>query len=326
MVEAAQERGSAAVEDGPDVCVFAPVTLLTLTLERSPAGVDEIHVHPGGQGVWVARMITALSARAVLCTPLGGETGTVVEHLLGLERIGVRGVSTQGACGAWIQDRRQGERRFLWRGEPAALGRHELDELYSATLAEAMGAGVCVIAGSHRARHVLHADAVQRLTSDLAASGVRLVVDLSGSELRAALDARPEVVKLSREELVADGWAEEGSEARLLEGVERLRASGARNVVLSLAGAGAIAALEDGTYSVQAPELEVADARGAGDSMTAAIAVGLARGLPWDGVLRLAAAAGAMNVTRHGSGSGRADTIAQLAERVTLSRLEVAAG
>lgn len=220
---------------------------------------------------------------------------------------------------------REGERRFLWRGEPSALGRHELDELYSATLAEAMGAGVCVVAGAHQAAHVLHGDVIGRLVSDLAASGVRVVVDLSGDELRAALEARPDVVKLSHEELVAGGWAEEEAEERLLEGVERLRAAGARNVVLSRAGSGAIAALERGTYSLRAPELEVADARGAGDSMTAALAFGLARGLPWEEVLRLGVAAGAVNVTRHGSGSGRADAIARLAERVTLSRLEVAA-
>lgn len=325
MVEATQEPHSAGEEAGTTVCVFAPVSLLTLTLERSSAGGDELHVHPGGQGVWIARMITALGGRAALCTPLGGETGTVARHLLELERVDVRAVSMQGACGAWIQDRREGERQFLWRGEPAALGRHELDELYSTTLAEAMTAGVCVLAGSHQARHVLPEDALRRLAADLAASGVRLVVDLSGEALRATLEAGPDVVKLSHEELLGDGWADGDSDAELLEGIERLRDAGARDVVLSRAGSGAIAAVSGGTFAVQVPELEVADARGAGDSMTAALAVGLARDLGWEGTLRLAVAAGALNVTRHGSGSGRADAIAQLAARVTLSPLEVAA-
>ena len=50
--------------------------------------------------------------------------------------------------------------------------------------------------------------------------------------------------------------------------------------------------------------------------MTGALGVGLARGLTWDEMLRLASAAAAINVTRHGAGSGRVDAITELADRV----------
>ena len=50
--------------------------------------------------------------------------------------------------------------------------------------------------------------------------------------------------------------------------------------------------------------------------MTGALGVGVARGLTWDEMLRLASAAAAINVTRHGAGSGRADAITELADRV----------
>lgn len=324
MVDPTQASGPAAPRSAPGeaVCVFAPVTLLTVTLENSAADEEELHIHPGGQGVWVARMITTLGARAVLCTPLGGETGAVIRYLLELEGITVREIQAPSANGAWIQDRRGGERKSIWEGEAGTLGRHEIDELYSATLAGAMAAGVCVIAGAHETEHVLDDDVYQRLAADLAASGVRVVADLSGPELRAVLGAGIHLVKLSHEELLADGWAEDDSDEGLLAGIARLRTGGATNVVLSRAGAGAIAVVDDETYSVQAPELEVADPRGAGDSMTAALAVAMTRGLTWPDALRLAAAAGGTNVTRHGSGTGRADTIVQLAERVTVSRLQ----
>ena len=55
--------------------------------------------------------------------------------------------------------------------------------------------------------------------------------------------------------------------------------------------------------------------------MTAALAVATARRLDPAETLRLAAAAGAVNVTRHGLGSGRADAIAQLAEHVEVTLL-----
>jgi 1-phosphofructokinase len=56
--------------------------------------------------------------------------------------------------------------------------------------------------------------------------------------------------------------------------------------------------------------------------MTAALAVAVARELEWIDALKLAAAAGAVNATRHGSGTGRSDTIGELAARVRVEPLE----
>ena len=313
--------GATAIPSPPSVCIFAPVTLLTVTIERAADESDEVHIHPGGQGIWQARMVRTLEARPVVCTVIAGETGTVIAALLGEEGVELRAVSAQAANPAWIHDRRNGERTALWEGEPPTLGRHELDELYSHTLAEAMAAGVCLLAGSHEAAHVLEPGIYERLCADLAASGVRVVADVSGEELRAALRGGVYLVKLSDEELQSDGWSDSDSEQGVLAAIEKLRAAGAENVVVSRAEAGALASVGDRFLRVDAPRLEVADARGAGDSMTAALAVAVARDDSWDDALSLAAGAGGTNVTRHGSGSGRADTIHQLARRVSITPL-----
>jgi 1-phosphofructokinase len=78
---------------------------------------------------------------------------------------------------------------------------------------------------------------------------------------------------------------------------------GANRVDVSRAGAGAIASDGRAMHDIRPLRLEVADPRGAGDSMAAALAVGLSRGPSWEATLRLAAAASAVNLTRHGSGS-----------------------
>jgi 1-phosphofructokinase len=57
--------------------------------------------------------------------------------------------------------------------------------------------------------------------------------------------------------------------------------------------------------------------------MTAGIATVIAQGGDLRDAVRTGAAAGALNVTRHGLGTGHRDAIAELAKRVELTRCEV---
>jgi sugar/nucleoside kinase (ribokinase family) len=76
--------------------------------------------------------------------------------------------------------------------------------------------------------------------------------------------------------------------------------------------------LEGDLVLVHPPAIETVDPSGAGDSMTAAIATMLARGADLEEAVRVGAAAGAVNVARHGLGTGHADAIGELANRVKL--------
>lgn len=63
---------------------------------------------------------------------------------------------------------------------------------------------------------------------------------------------------------------------------------------------------------------EIVDHRGAGDSMTAGVAAILARDGDLHEAVRTGAAAGALDVTRHGLGTGHRDAITELTTRVEL--------
>jgi 1-phosphofructokinase len=305
----------------PSICVFTPAPLLEITVEPTLDGGEELHLHPGGQGFWVARMATTLGASVELCAPFGGETGDVLRHLLEDSGIAIRAVPMPSANGGYLEHRGDEKAAELWKGELEILGRHELDELYSVTLASGISAGVCVLTGTHL-QEIVEPDVYRRLASDLTVNGTRVVADLSGALLAAALEGGVHLVKMSHQELVADGWAEGSSQDEIVVGIERLRSAGAANVVVSMAGEGAVAYLGE-WLRVDAPPMEVVEHRGAGDSMTAALAVAAARGLDAEAAARLAAAAGAVNVTRHGLGTGRADAIEQLAGNVEIERLAV---
>ena len=120
------------------------------------------------------------------------------------------------------------------------------------------------------------------------------------------------MVKVSDEELVGAGLAEGDDRTELLAGIARLHELGAGDVVVTR-GAKPTLALLDGTLvEVEAPRFTPNDKRGGGDAITAALAVGLARGDEPGDALRLGAAAGALNVTRRGLASVEPDHAARL--------------
>lgn len=124
--------------------MFAPGLLLTITIERHEDEGARVHVHAGGQGYWVARLVTRLGADALLCSSFGGEPGRVLLPLVDEQSIDVRAVGAAGETGAYVHDRREGDRDVIVETEQAPLDRHELDELYTITLGAAIESGVCV--------------------------------------------------------------------------------------------------------------------------------------------------------------------------------------
>lgn len=98
--------------------------------------------------------------------------------------------------------------------------------------------------------------------------------------------------------------------------MQQLAGAGAHTVIVSRADRPALALSEGRLFEVVAPTFERVDHRGAGDSMTAGVAAALARGAELPAALRLGAAAGALNATRHGLATGERELIERLAERV----------
>lgn len=303
------------------VTIFAPVLHLTVTVEQNSAGEDEVHIHPGGQGFWVARMLKHLAERPLLCGPLGGEAGKVFLGLLGQFGMDVSAISIAQSSQTLIQDRRSGDRKLIAESPAVSLARHEVDDVYGRFLDRALASSVCVITG--QAQPIFPVETYRRLGHDLASAEVEVVADLHGPELESFLEGGPiDVLKVSDEDLANDGMLDspDVTESTALEAMERLMAAGARAVVLSRQHDPALARKGDEVYVARTPKLEPADHRGAGDSMTAGLTAGLRRELDFVETLRLACAAGAANVTRHGLGSANEDLIPGLMERVEIEQ------
>lgn len=314
-------KSTDAPESSPNAFVFAPSPLLTITLEAAPDGSSELHVHPGGQGFWIGRMAAILGMDVHLCGPFGGESGGILVDLIEREDVTVHPVRTTSDNGSYIHDRRDGERKVVAEVPPPALTRHETDDLFSASLATAMCAKVAILGGPH-CDEAVPVDVYSRLCSDLRALGIPVVADLSGPTLGAALDGGVTVLKVSHEDLIEDGRAESEDLDDLIAAMERLHEEGASTVVISRAAEPAIALDEGVLWEVESPSVRTVDHHGAGDSMTAGLAAGYAAGMPFEEALRLAASAGAVNVTRRGLATGQREAVTKMSEHIQVRKLK----
>jgi 1-phosphofructokinase len=316
----------ASLSGGGRIAVFAPSPLLTITIEPG-ADREEVHLHAGGQGFWVARLAATLGADVVLCCALGGEPGRVLRGLIESEPLTLRAATAPTANGVYIHDRRSGTRVEVVRVESEPLARHPSDELYGIALGAGLDADLMLLTGCEPA-DLVEADLYRRLADDLRANRKLAIADLTGSPLRAALEGGIELLKLSHEELVRDGYAASDALPDLVEGARRLHAAGARHVLVSRAAAPAvlIGGGDSAELELAGPVFDALDERGTGDSMFAATGVGLARGLGVLDALRLGAAAGALNATRRGLGTGTRQEIERLAAHVTVRPASAVAG
>jgi 1-phosphofructokinase len=169
---------------------------------------------------------------------------------------------------------------------------------------------------------VVPPDVYRRLAADLTSNGARVVADLSGEHLTAVLAGGVSFLKVSHEELVDDGRADDDGVDALIEAMRKLQTEGAQSLIVTRAEEPSLALLDGELVEVALPRLEATDTRGAGDSMTAGVSAVLARGGDVTDAVRTGAAAGALNVTRHGLGSGRADAIAELVKRVRINPMD----
>jgi 1-phosphofructokinase len=306
-------------EDDTRTCVvLGPLLFLTVTIELE-ADKPRVHLHPGGQGFWIARMVNVLGERARLVAPIGGEAGDVLAALMPGWEIDLEAVRGSLTSPTQVHDRRAGERVEIVGVEMPELDRHESDDLYAAVLQAGLSADAVVLTSA--ADSILPHEAYSRLVHDLAAQDIPLFADMHGDALDSVFEGGSlQVLKVSEEDLRHDGW-QIGSEHQAMAAARELVERGAGAVVISRGAEPAIAVVDGNVLRIEPPPLTEVDHAGAGDSMTAGITVGRMRGLSTVDAIKLGAAAGAGNVIRRGLGSGSRDLIGELTELVQLEEV-----
>ena len=316
----ASSPGMSTVRPVPSrVAIFGPHPLLSVVIEPRGTG-DDIHFHPGGQGVWVARMVGELRAHPILCGFTGGEPGVVIRALLEGLPGELRLVTTSGPSGSYVADRRSGVRETVAAALASPPSRHEVDELFSRTTAAALDSELLVVCNPFPG-DALPVELYRDLVADVRANGTPVLADLSSPRLDSALAGRPDMIKLNDWELAqyVTGPVETADERRAAVG--RLLEAGAGAVVVTRGERSAFAYRGEDEWEITPPRFERGHREGCGDTMTGAMAAGWVQGLDFEELLRLGCAAGAAAFLRHGLGSATADVVERLRPSVVVHHL-----
>lgn len=304
------------------VAVFGPNPMLEIVLEHLTSdGGDDFHLHAAGQGVWVARMAGELGAETVLCCFLGGETGAVLRPLLDVLPFEMRLVETDVNSGAFLHDRRNGERVPIAQAVTLPPSRHEVDALFSASVAAALDADVLALGGPFPGE-VLPLEFYGKLVADVRANGTPVIVDLSPPRLNSALEGGPDLVKINDWELAKFIEGPVDGEAKTRAALGRLLEAGAGAAIVTRAEEPAMVVRGEEAWELIPPRFERGAREGCGDSMMGGLAACMAAGLGWEETLRTGAAAGAANFLRNGLGSADRGVVEELARRVELRPLD----
>jgi tagatose 6-phosphate kinase len=290
-----------------DVTYRVPALVPGATHRASPAGV-----RAGGKGVNVARVLHALGHDPVVTGFAGGDTGRAIRA--DLAAAGIREAFVEPAAAArrtvTVVSEQDGAATAF--NEPGPRLSIEDWTWFTDRFHElASRADVVVLSGSLPPGLPDHAYAQL-----LGATTAPAILDTSGPPLLEGVAAGPRVVKPNADEVAVTGLADPLGAAR------RLRARGAGAVVASCGADGLLAVTADGCWRAAAPEQVGGNPTGAGDACVAALAAGLAAGMPWPELLADAAALAAAAVACPLAGDVDLPTYRRLAPLAEVEELD----
>ena len=243
----------------------------------------------GGKGINVSGVLAQLGHKSVALGFVAGETGAWLE----------RGLAAQGIATDFIR-LEQGMTRInvkIKAGQETELNGAgpDIPERAMQQLEEKLDAlnenDILILAGS--IPQSLAQDTYERLLARLDGKGVRCVVDATRDLLVNVLQYHPFLIKPNNHELGEIVGRELATDEEIIAAAHTLQAKGARNVLVSMAGDGALLVDESGeVHRIGCPKGRVVNSVGAGDSMVAGFVAGWLQSGSYTQALRLGTACG----------------------------------
>lgn len=271
---------------------FNPAVDYVIHLEELRTGAtnrsrtEEMYI--GGKGINVSRVLAELGIRSEALGFTAGFTGRAIEE--GARKMGIETdfVRLENGCSR-INVKIKADTETELNAQGPAISEKALNELFD-KLEKLVGGDMLVLAGS--VPNTLPDDIYERILARLSGRKIKAVVDATGKLLLNVLKYKPFLVKPNVYELGEIFGTELSSDEEIVIYAKKLREMGAVNVLVSMAGDGAVLIDEHGEVRRRkAFKGTVKNSVGAGDSMVAGFIAGSQNG-DYEYALKLAAAAG----------------------------------
>ena len=247
------------------------------------------NILPGGKGINVSIVLKNLGHDNTALGFMAGFTGAEIAS--SMEKYGVNCDFINVAEGmSRINVKIKSNEESEINGLGPKITDADIEALY-AKLDELKEGDYLVIAGS--VPSTLPGDMYERIMGRLEGRGINIAVDAERDLLTRVLKYHPFVIKPNNHELGDIFGVKLTTKDEVVPYAKKLQEQGARNVLISMAGEGAVFVSEEGeVVKSEAPKGKVVNSVGAGDSMVAGFVAGYMKTHDYRAALNMGTAAG----------------------------------
>ena len=230
-------------------------------------------IYPGGKGINVSIVLKNLGVKNRALGFTAGFTGEEIEKLVanhGVDNEFIRLEKGMSRINVKLKSKEESEINGMGRD----ISKNDIEKLYEKL--EALKAGdFVVLAGS--IPNTLPDDIYETIMKDFKDKEINFVVDATKDLLLNVLKYKPFLIKPNHHELGEMFNVKLNSKDEIITYAKKLQEIGARNVIISMAGDGAILIEENGEITISdTPKGTLVNSVGAGDSMVGGFLAGIA--------------------------------------------------
>ena len=255
------------------------------------------YMNLGGKGVNVSRVLTNLEIPNTALGFVAGFTGEALRT--GLGEMGVKTdfiKLKEGNTRINVNIKGISETDINARGPE--ISDEAIEELFN-KLDNLKDSDILVLAGSIPAS--LPSDMYERIMSRLYGKGIRFVVDATKDLLMKSLKYEPFLIKPNNHELGEIFGLQLKNDDEIIYYARELKKKGAKNVLVSMAGDGAVLVDENNiAHRIGTPKGKVVNSVGAGDSMVAGFLAGYLENGDYQHALKMGTASGSASAFSEG--------------------------
>lgn len=228
-------------------------------------------IFAGGKGINVSIVLRNLGHENTALGFIAGFTGNEITRRLQEAGITCKFIPVKEGYSRINVKMKSGQETEI-NGQGPLITKENIESLFE-ILDTLTSEDILVISGS--IPNTLPDDMYEQIMSRLQAKGIRIVVDATKDLLTNALAYHPFLIKPNNHELGEIYGVELKKREEVVPYAKKLQERGARNVLISMAGEGAVLLAENGeVYMSEAPKGTVVNSVGAGDSMVAGFLAG----------------------------------------------------